>query len=120
MNCRFSEYRKKPIDTPQIAFIQLRLIREYLDLLTWSEGRVNTNSKNYADLTGNKTGIDSDMLKSFNSGNYRRVNNVFYYIDSIFKSDYMHWDNLFAAEYQSVSRKENWWNNIFYISLYFG
>jgi hypothetical protein len=112
------EAQKKNQDITTITFIQVGLCRTYMDLLSWSKGRITDDSGKYNKIVQLKKEIDEENINSFKSGNYNQVHLNFDMVKATFEAEYLKLDNNFATKVDEVDSNQKFWNNIF-TSLYF-
>jgi len=109
----YAEVQKPKIDTPIVAFIQQRLARVYLDLLTWSKGRVTDDAKGYNVLINAKRQIDEDNRKYLSTHEYVKISKSFNNISQVFGKTYMSLDNEYSDKVDLVNENEKYWSDRF-------
>lgn len=109
----FSEVMKKPIDSLHVAFLQQRLAQTYLDLLTWSKGRVTDKSDDYLNLIKSKQKIVEENQTCFINDNYEKIDSNFNLVVTVFGINYTQLDKEFSNKFQLVQEKEDLWANLF-------
>jgi len=112
-----NETQSERKDTSLIAFYEQKLIRTFLDLFTWSKGRISNDSEEKNQLINEKRKIVDVTRDSLIAGNYKVVNQYFIKVFEVMINDYSQLDNQFFIEYDRVKRNERIWTNIF-ISFY--
>ncbi|MET0946320.1 MAG: hypothetical protein ABWY22_12985 [Flavobacterium sp.] len=114
------ETQKDKQDLVLLTFIQIGLCRTYMNLLSWSKGRVSDDTENYKKIINSKREIDSANISNYNSGNYEIVNSNFELVKSVFEKKYLDLDNQFSVKVDEVDSKQNLWNIIFTILYVLG
>ncbi|HEU4789655.1 MAG TPA: hypothetical protein VFS71_08230 [Flavobacterium sp.] len=107
------EAKKEKQDLVVLTFIQVGLCRTYINLLSWSKGRITDDAENYKKIINSKREIDSTNISSYNSGNYEKVHYNFEFVKSFFEKNYLDLDNQFSVKVDEVDAKQNLWNIIF-------
>ena len=108
-----NEVQKDEKDELIIATCQQRLIRTYLDLLTWSKGRVSNDIDEYNRLIDSKREIDEQTRIAILKNDYTLISNYFELVFHVFNKTYMVLDNDFLTQVSIVNENEKWWTNIF-------
>lgn len=109
----FNEIRKSDSDEMLIAFYQKGLTRNYLNLLTWSKGRVSESPKEYSSLMASKKKIIKENLTFFRNGKFEKIKSNFTNVAEYFGTNFMKLDADFSDKYDLVEENENYWNKVF-------
>ena len=113
----YEQVRKNSIDSIQVSFIQLNLARVYLNLLSWSKGRISDDADNYSKLISSKRKIFEDNQRALLANDYKGISRTFNMVAALFAQDYMELDNKYSTLVGEVNDKEDFWGSVF-ISLY--
>jgi|GEM_PF-6149314 len=115
-----SEIQKEKSDEFLIANYQCRLSRIYMDLLSWSDGRVSTDIDKYNQLLESKYKVDEQNRESLLNGNYQIINNNFNNIVNVHKEVFASLDNEFINKVNEANDNLRVWTNRFIILYILG
>ena len=115
-----SEIHKEKSDEFLIAYYQCQLSRIYMDLLSWSKGRVSNDIDKYNQLLESKYEVDEHNRKSLLNGNYKTISNNFNNIVNVHKEVFTSLDNEFINKVNEANDNIQIWTNRFIILYILG
>jgi hypothetical protein len=108
-----NECQRQQKDTLLLASYQQRLARVYMDLLSWSKGRVSDDAKKYNEIISSKRQIDEQNRNCLKESDYKTINRNFNKVAAVFGEVYMKLDNDFSDKVDIVNDNEKFWTLVF-------
>lgn len=108
-----NECQRQQKDTLLLASYQQRLARVYMDLLSWSKGRVSDDATKYYEIINSKRQIDEQNRKCLKEGDYKTISSNFNIVAAVFGEVYMKLDNDFSDKMDIVNENEEYWTLVF-------
>lgn len=107
------EFSKLPLDTAHLAFVELRLTEIFMNLISWSQARLDDNEENVARMFGIKHLVNDTDRLAFNQKNYSLINANFKEVTKSFGNNFRALDDRFSQKYYEVENKSQQADNIF-------
>jgi hypothetical protein len=109
--------RSNPIDSPQVAFIEINLALTYMNLINYNRMRIAGVDSEKIKLAQNdilqKDFIDSTNRKAFIMRKFAYIDSSFVFVRNKFGQKYIALDRQYPVIYRVEDSSQQFWSNIF-------